>query len=109
MKKRERGVTDTYRLPGPFLHEWGWQVRGACREADSRIFFHPAGERGEAREKREQAAKRVCAGCPVLLDCRRYALEAEEPYGVWGGLSEDERLARNGGTRQHRRRRSLAG
>ena len=102
-------MTDVSRLPGPYLHGWEWQLHGACREADSRIFFHPVGERGTPAAKREQAAKRVCAGCPVLLACRRYALDAEEPYGVWGGLSEEERLARTGGTRRHRRRRSLAG
>ncbi len=102
-------MTDASRLPGPFQHGWDWQTRGACRDVDSRIFFHPAGERGTPHEQRDQAAKRICARCPVLLDCRRYALEAEEPYGVWGGLSEDERLARTGGTRHHRRRRSLAG
>ncbi|MHA6758608.1 WhiB family transcriptional regulator [Streptacidiphilus sp. PAMC 29251] len=102
-------MTDVSRLPGPFQHQWDWQSHGACREADSGIFFHPAGERGESLLQRDQAAKQVCARCPVLLACRRYALEAEEPYGVWGGLSEDERLARTGGTRHHRRRRTLAG
>lgn len=102
-------MTDASRLPGPFEHRWNWQVRGACREVDSRIFFHPAGERGSAYQQRERAAKQVCAGCPVLLECRRYALDAEEPYGVWGGLTEEERMARTGGHRHHRRRRSLAG
>ena len=103
-------MTDVSRLPGPFLHQWGWQSHGACREADSRIFFHPPGERGAPHDKRERAAKQVCARCPVILACRRYALEAEEPYGVWGGLSEEERLARTGRSRQYRRRRrALAG
>jgi WhiB family redox-sensing transcriptional regulator len=36
-------------------------------------------------------AKRVCGGCPVREACRGYALENEEEYGVWGGLSEAER------------------
>jgi WhiB family redox-sensing transcriptional regulator len=102
-------VTDVSRLPGPFQHQWDWQQHGACREVDSRIFFHPVGERGAPHAQREEEAKRVCARCPVQLACRAYALEAEEPYGVWGGLSEDERLALTGGTRHHRRRRSLTG
>jgi WhiB family transcriptional regulator, redox-sensing transcriptional regulator len=27
----------------------------------------------------------------VIEECRRHALAAHEPYGVWGGLSESER------------------
>ena len=42
---------------------------------------------------RDQNAKQVCKDCPVLLQCRSHALAAREPYGVWGGMSEDERLA----------------
>jgi WhiB family redox-sensing transcriptional regulator len=58
---------------------------------DSAFFFHPEGERGPARAHREARAKGVCRGCPVLEQCRLHALSAQEPYGVWGGLSESER------------------
>jgi WhiB family transcriptional regulator, redox-sensing transcriptional regulator len=27
----------------------------------------------------------------VIDQCRRHALTVREPYGVWGGLSEDDR------------------
>jgi len=27
----------------------------------------------------------------VIQQCREHALKVREPYGVWGGLSEDER------------------
>lgn len=30
---------------------------------------------------------------PVLEECRSHALRTHEPYGVWGGMSEDERRA----------------
>lgn len=33
----------------------------------------------------------MCARCPVALECHRYALAVREPYGVWGGLTEEER------------------
>jgi hypothetical protein len=29
--------------------------------------------------------------CPVIADCRAYALQVGEPFGVWGGLCEEER------------------
>src|SRR3954463_1024721 len=84
-------MTDISRLPGPVADHWDWQLRGACCGRDTELFFHPEGERGPRRAGREAAAKAVCAGCPVLLQCREAALRAREPYGVWGGLSEHER------------------
>ncbi|MFJ1709522.1 WhiB family transcriptional regulator [Kitasatospora sp. NPDC088346] len=86
-------MTDVSRLPGAFEESWSWQVRAACRGLDGNLFFHPSGERGEAHQEREAAAKQVCAGCPVRAECLRHALEAREHYGVWGGLAEDERAA----------------
>jgi WhiB family redox-sensing transcriptional regulator len=28
-----------------------------------------------------------------MTDCLDYALKVQEPYGIWGGRSEDERAA----------------
>lgn len=28
-----------------------------------------------------------------MMECREQSLKVREPYGVWGGLSEDERHA----------------
>ena len=70
---------------------WHWQDHGACRETDPLLFFHPQNERGSARIRRDRAAKLICAGCSVRLECADYAVRAREPYGVWGGLSEEDR------------------
>ena len=70
---------------------WDWQEHGSCRSADPTLFFHPQNERGSARAKRDRTAKQVCAACNVRLECADYAVRAREPYGVWGGLSEEER------------------
>lgn len=96
-------MTDIRYLPGPTADLWEWQLHGACRGADSSLFFHPEGERGPARVARELAAKALCARCPVIQQCAAHALRSREPYGVWGGLSEAEReemLARS--PRRHR-------
>ena len=51
-------------------------------------------------------AKCVCLGkdgeepCPVLFECREYALGRSERIGVWGGMSEVERS----GVRRNRKR-----
>lgn len=79
------------RLPGPNADLWDWQLDAACRGLDSEVFFHPDRERGEARDQRDAAAKAICAGCPVQTQCLEHALTVREPYGVWGGLTEDER------------------
>lgn len=84
-------MADISRLPGPIADVWDWQFRGSCRAVDPELFFHPEGERGPRKERRERAAKAVCARCPVLVSCRAHALAVREPYGVWGGLTEDER------------------
>ena len=86
-------MADVSRLPGPHADTWDWQLRGACRGEDPDTFFHPEGERGPARDARERAAKLVCASCPVLAQCAAHALTVREPYGVWGGMSEDDREA----------------
>lgn len=47
-------------------------------------------ERRYEREARIARAKRVCAGCPVRLECLEWAIQRNE-IGVWGGTTEDER------------------
>ncbi|GMA32247.1 WhiB family transcriptional regulator [Litorihabitans aurantiacus] len=86
-------MAEISRLPGPVMDHWEWQYEGACREVEPSTFFHPEGERGSARRRRSETAKAVCAACPVLAQCRAHALAVKEPYGVWGGLSEEERTA----------------
>jgi WhiB family redox-sensing transcriptional regulator len=70
---------------------WEWQLDGACRGGDSELFFHPYGEREPSRSRREQQALAICRRCPVIEQCRTYALAAREPYGVWGGMTETAR------------------
>ncbi|GAA0717471.1 WhiB family transcriptional regulator [Dactylosporangium roseum] len=85
-------MTNVTRLPGPIADIWDWQRLGLCRGRDSAQFFHPDGERGASRGRREAAAKSVCRACPVRAECAAQALATREPYGVWGGFTEGERL-----------------
>jgi WhiB family redox-sensing transcriptional regulator len=80
-------------LPGAVADLWSWQLHAACRDATQSLFFHAEGERGPSRRARDAAAKAICAQCPSIAACREHALTVREAYGVWGGLSEDERLA----------------
>lgn len=89
-------MADVTRLPAPLVDHYDWQRDAACRGMDSEAFFHPPAERNAAREKRIERAKSICRGCPAITDCLDHALSVREPYGIWGGLSEDERAARLG-------------
>ncbi len=68
-----------------------WMDHGACRGL-THLFFPSAAERPQARERREEMAREVCAGCPVQVHCRDFARDNHE-YGFWGGEAEDERHA----------------
>ncbi|MFJ5549646.1 MULTISPECIES: WhiB family transcriptional regulator [unclassified Streptomyces] len=68
-----------------------WHLDAVCRRDEAGLFFAPSKEPTAARLSREEAAKRVCARCPVMVACREHALLQPEPYGVWGGLTAAER------------------
>ncbi|MGY1590795.1 WhiB family transcriptional regulator [Geodermatophilus sp. SYSU D00965] len=61
-----------------------WRLDALCAETDPEAFFPEKG--GSTRE-----AKRVCASCPVRMECLEFALGNDERFGIWGGLSERER------------------
>jgi WhiB family redox-sensing transcriptional regulator len=61
-----------------------WMLEARCLDADPEAFFPEKG--GSTRE-----AKRISAACPVREQCLQYALENDERFGIWGGLSERER------------------
>ncbi len=67
-----------------------WRLAGSCRQVDPDLFFSES-ERGPTRMALIAAAKAVCEGCPVIQSCREHGLRAQEPYGIWGGLTGAER------------------
>ena len=66
-----------------------WRHRAACTTEDPELFF-PIGNTGPALNQIEEA-KAVCHRCPVVENCLAWALSAGQDYGIWGGLTEDER------------------
>jgi WhiB family redox-sensing transcriptional regulator len=74
------------------LLAWEWQLDAACAGLDTSLFYQADNERGASVRRRELQAKAVCARCPVIQNCLRDALANHEPYGVWGGMSPDERF-----------------
>jgi WhiB family redox-sensing transcriptional regulator len=56
-------------------------ARASCRDTSGSLlglFFSE--ELGDIA-----AAKRICAGCPLIEPCLEGAVQRREPWGVWGG------------------------
>lgn len=81
---------------------------------DPELFTGPTGiepedEPAEEKAARIDAARDVCAGCPVRLACLAYALRTRPTAGVWAGLTPEE-IAALGAAANHpaRPRRNTA-
>jgi WhiB family transcriptional regulator, redox-sensing transcriptional regulator len=80
-----------------------WYEQAACRDLDPDRFDYDPEVDPPAKA---EAAKGVCAGCPVRDACLDFALQrppAEDTTGVYGGLTPAERLARRSGAPSSRR------
>jgi WhiB family redox-sensing transcriptional regulator len=62
-----------------------WMITAVCAQTDDPDAFYP--EKGGPTQK----GKAVCGRCDVRAACLAYALDRNEPYGIWGGLSVRER------------------
>lgn len=96
---RERARPDTgNRTPRPDPDP-SWREKAACVSHPVALWYSsPDTDRsinGSPRRKTpaEQAAIAICEVCPVKAPCLQYALDAKEPAGIFGGLTEPERRA----------------
>jgi WhiB family redox-sensing transcriptional regulator len=64
--------------------ETEWMARGNCAHESPSTFFPSDGVGVEI-------ARRICATCPVKVQCLEHALINRIDHGVWGGCSERER------------------
>lgn len=72
-----------------------WQEDALCKQTDPDIFFAESGEN-------YIRAERICATCPVRLECLRHALEHNEQWGIWGGCTPNERKHLKGWVKHER-------
>jgi WhiB family redox-sensing transcriptional regulator len=71
-----------------------WRDGAACRHRDPELFF-PEGTAGPALRQADQA-KRVCQSCPVRTPCLDFALRHGLGFGIWGGVTGEERRVLRG-------------
>jgi WhiB family redox-sensing transcriptional regulator len=63
-----------------------WTKLARCAEVDPELFFP---EKGDVYSPMK--ARLICNSCEVKVECLEYALDNNEKYGVWGGLTERSR------------------
>jgi WhiB family redox-sensing transcriptional regulator len=60
-----------------------WRSSALCRNEDPDLFFPT-----KSQPRIIEAAKAVCRGCTVILECLDTARDDD---GIWGGMTQDER------------------
>ena len=68
----------------PGRQPMSWAAHGMCASADPELFFpDPGADASEARA--------ICRACPVRRICLDYALDTHQKFGIWGGMTENQR------------------
>jgi WhiB family redox-sensing transcriptional regulator len=72
-----------------------WEDLAACAGMDTEMFFSRDGGGNKGTEERDKArtARETCRGCPVRLDCLEDSIEHGDQYGIFGGMTPQERNA----------------
>lgn len=75
-----------------------WYDEARCMGKPIMVFYgeeEDQQERGSHRPyllpSEVEQAKNVCGSCPVRAQCLEYALDNDERYGIWGGMTSKER------------------
>lgn len=68
-----------------------WRQAANCLGIDPELFYPQRGGSKVLQAEQIRAAKAVCASCTVRAQCLFDAIERNEEWGIWGGLSERER------------------
>jgi len=59
-----------------------WTMRAKCRGMEDALF-------PEASDQKR--ARLLCSGCPVRFECLSEALDNRIEWGIWGGMTENQR------------------
>lgn len=64
-----------------------WTQRALCAQIDPELWFP------EGKGQSPKSAREFCRSCPVLEECREYAIERNIKHGIWGDTTPRERAA----------------
>jgi hypothetical protein len=71
-------------MTAQLLEDEDWRERALCAEVDPELFFSDQGVP-------PTEAKSICARCDVQSECLEWALDNDEEFGIFGGLTPRER------------------
>lgn len=93
-------MSTNLRKHGSGIRQPEWFVHAACRRLSVEQFriFYPENLQDPAAAT--TAAKSVCAPCPVRSSCLKFGDQNSPKWGIFGGLTANER--------KHRRERTAA-
>lgn len=112
----EYRMTGEQSVDAALLADYIYEVAGGvvpCQQAPDLYFPEKSGTQKSGRLDyadltQAQLAKKNCVeGCPVMMECRAYALFHNETDGIWGGMTANERRIwrkANGKVKAYRRR-----
>ncbi len=60
-----------------------WREVAACTDMDVDFFSTTDAAVGRAKD--------VCGDCSVAVECLEFAVETNQPDGIWGGMTVNER------------------
>jgi len=81
-------LVDSYENPDYMEVNWN---KAACKDLPT-DFFYKIEDRGVSKLIDVDVFRFTCAPCPIWRQCLGYASRNEQ-YGVWGGMTSDERAA----------------
>lgn len=68
------------------------RVGGVECEDHPELFYPEDIPNAILREKAIKTARTICKRCPVIDECREFALENGEQFGIWANTSPAERI-----------------
>lgn len=69
--------TDSHLTPTP------WMADASCAQIGGDAWFPNEHDNGAE-------ARRVCKACPVVNECRDFAVETNQQDGIWGGMGVNQ-------------------
>ena len=81
----------------------GWQRHAGCRDTDPELFFPTGRDDSHLVEEHLRVVRPICRACPVLIECRRWALETGQEHGLWAATTPTQRRQERRQAREQRR------
>ncbi len=78
-----------------------WKEKALCKRLTQYFFFDDQRVLTTKAKTKIEAIRELCEVCPVKQECYQYAVNNDEKFGIWGGVSFDAT------DRRKRRRKKL--